>query len=293
MEVQRLNAMPEAEKTICLAARNDYLSEWIGEMTLDEAMSAIDTDDNQIEEVKTLVRNLYGDIDEASFEHLVQRESKKRTLINHLLKHGHYGPFEHVQIVFAVKGISRSCMAQITRHRHASFDIQSMRYVSFEDANPEPGDAVVMIPELEEAEPAGRNVEFSDEWEDTDDEELLEERRKTYEEAIRTSFEKYRDLLNMGTAPENARMVLPIGTKVNMVVSLNARMLMHIADMRAAGDAQWEIRALTDAEKVAKQLGEKDWLPDRGILQIAEDWCPHTFDYYNAEMKNRKNRLAP
>jgi thymidylate synthase (FAD) len=26
---------------------------------------------------------------------------------------------------------------------------------------------------------------------------------------------------------------------------------------------------------------------------IAEEWCPITFEYYNEHMKNRKNRLAP
>jgi len=52
--------------------------------------------------------------------------------------------------------------------------------------------------------------------------------------------------------------------------------LMHVADMRAAADAQWEIRGLTEE-----------------LLDIAADWCPITFDHYEREMKNRKNRLAP
>lgn len=93
---------------------------------------------------------------------------------------------------------------------------------------------------------------------------------------MKRSFKSYRNLLEMGTAPENARMVLPIGTKVNMVFTLNARTLMHIADMRAAADAQWEIRELTEK-----------------VLEKAEEWMTMTFAYYNAEMKNRKNRLAP
>jgi thymidylate synthase (FAD) len=109
-----------------------------------------------------------------------------------------------------------------------------------------------------------------------DDQELLNLRRTRYEEAIRTSFTQYQELLKMGVAPENARMVLPIGTKVNMVFSVNARMLMHVGDMRASGEAQWEIRKMTEE-----------------VLDKAEEWCPHTFRYYNEEMKNRKNRLAP
>jgi len=57
-------------------------------------------------------------------------------------------------------------MAQITRHRHASFDIQSMRYVSFDDADPSPGEAVVTIPELDDPGVTGRNAEFADVFDD-------------------------------------------------------------------------------------------------------------------------------
>jgi len=250
MEVELLKATPEPEKTLCLAARNDYLEEWIGDMTFEEAMSAIDGDNTDV---------------------------KMETLIGHLMEHGHFGPFEHVQATFAVKGISRSCMAQITRHRHASFDIQSMRYVNFSDMSPEPGEGVVLIPELETTDPAGRNTDMDDVYADAySDEQLLDARREQYEAALKQSFKSYGNLVDMGVAPENARMVLPIGTKVNMVVSMNARMLMHVGDMRASGEAQWEIREMTE-----------------GILDAASDWCPITFDYYENNLKNRKNRLAP
>jgi len=97
-----------------------------------------------------------------------------------------------------------------------------------------------------------------------------------YEQAIRESFMAYQELLDLGAAPENARMVLPIGTKVNITFTVNARTLMHIADMRAAADAQWEIREMTES-----------------VLDLAEEWMPFAFHYYNENLKNRKNRLAP
>lgn len=249
MEVKLLESTPNPEEVICSAARNDYLEDWVGDMTFEERMESIDGD---------------------------TPEEKKETLIGHLLKHGHYGPFEHVQATFAVKGISRSCMAQITRHRHASFDIQSMRYVSFDDVNPEPGEACVLIPELETVHPAGRNAEMADYTDSWEDNKILDERHRVLKAAYKYAFNRYNELLDLGVAPENARMVLPIGTKVNMVFTVNARMLMHIADMRAAADAQWEIRDMTER-----------------VLELAEDWCPLTFAYYNEHLKGRKNRLAP
>jgi thymidylate synthase (FAD) len=202
---------------------------------------------------------------------------KKRELIEDLLRHGHYGPFEHVQATFHIGGVSRSLMAQLTRHRWATFDVQSMRYVNFDELNPEPGEGVVAIPELGNAQVQGRNAEFAEHIkEEMPEDEIAFNRTRIYREAMGDALEAYKQLIELGTAPENARMVLPMGTKVNIVFSVNARTLMHIADMRAEADAQWEIRNMTNE-----------------VLELAKEWCPNIFDYYTREMQGRKNRLAP
>ncbi len=250
MQVEMLTATENPEETICRAARNDYMNEYGADKPLDVVMEAIDGD---------------------------SISDKMDTLIEDLLTHGHYGPFEHPQITFHVKGVSRSLMAQLTRHRHATFDVQSMRYVKLDDIAPEPGDGFVAIPELNNAEIHGRNTEFdSDVRDELSDAEIALDRGRVYREAIESALSAYNDLLSLGVAPENARMVLPIGTKVNIVFSLNARMLMHVADMRAAADSQWEIREMTEM-----------------VLDEAEKWCPKTFTYYKEHLKGRKNRLAP
>ena len=247
MNVKLLEATTNPEKVICEAARNDYMGEWVGSMQFGEAMSEI--------KGRTL-------------------EDAKTNLIERLLDHGHFGPFEHPQATFAIEGVSRSCMAQLTRHRHASFDIQSMRYVSFEDVSPKDvyeGELVVTPPAVDDPDWIGRNQS-----EGSVDDEKIKYRQAVFRNSVAQSVQDYQDLLDSGMAPEDARFVLPIGTEVNIVMSLNVRMLMHVADMRAAADAQWEIRELTE-----------------GVLDRAEQWCPKTFNYYNEEMKNRKNRLAP
>jgi len=247
MEVQLLEATEDPERAICTAARNDYMEEFVGDCSFEEIMESIDGD--------TI-------------------EQKQATLIGHLLDHGHFGPFEHPQATFAVKGISRSCMAQITRHRHVSFDIRSMRYVSFDDVDPaavREGELVVTPPSATDPDWVGRNQESGSVGEET-----AERREEVFNDAIESAVESYQELLDLGMPPEDARFVLPIGTKVNMVMSMNARMLMHVADMRAAADSQWEIRNMTEK-----------------VLDLAEEWCPITFEHYNEHMKNRKNRLAP
>lgn len=247
MDVHLLEATERPERVICTAARNDYSSGFVGEQSFEETMETV--------EGETI-------------------EEKKRTLIGKLLGHGHFGPFEHPHATFAVKGISRSCMAQITRHRHVSFDIQSQRYVSFDDVDLEDvraGEMIVMPPSVSDADWIGRNQR-----EGTVTEETVRERERVFQESVVHSVEQYQRLLDLGLPPEDARFVLPIGSKVNMVMTLNARMLMHVADMRAAADSQWEIRDMTEQ-----------------VLDFAAEWCPLTFEYYDERMKGRKNRLSP
>jgi len=247
MHVEVLEATDDPEELICQAARNDYASQFVGNTEFEELMETVDGDD---------------------------LEEKMGTLIGHLLSHGHYGPFEHAQITFAVEGMSRSCMAQLTRHRHVSFDVQSMRYVAFDDIDPAEvvdGGMVVMPPSADDPDWIGRNQKSG-----AVDEETVEKREVLFRSSVQRSVEEYQELLDLGMPPEDARFVLPIGTGVNVVMSLNVRTLMHVADMRAAADAQWEIRGLTEQ-----------------LLDAAEEWCPITFEYYNEKMKNRKNRLAP
>ncbi|MFC7074234.1 FAD-dependent thymidylate synthase [Halovenus rubra] len=247
MDVQLLESTADPERLICQAARNDYMEEYVADTPFEEAMASMGGD---------------------------SLEDKQETLIHHLLDHGHFGPFEHPHATFAVKGISRSCMAQLTRHRHVSFDVQSMRYVSFDDVDPDDvhdGEMVVVPPSATDPDWVGRNQQSGQV-----DEETAAEREELYRETIANSFDAYQELLEKGMPPEDARYVLPIGTKVNLVMSMNARMLMHVADMRAAADAQWEIRDMTER-----------------VLDLAAQWCPITFEYYDEEMHNRKNRLAP
>jgi thymidylate synthase (FAD) len=247
MEVRLLEATENPEEVICRAARNDYMAEFNADLSFEETMEDIEGED---------------------------LAAKKETLIGHLLSHGHFGPFEHPQATFAIEGISRSCMAQLTRHRHVSFDVQSMRYVAFDDVSPEAvraGELVVVPPSATDPDWVGRNQRGG-----AVDEETAAEREAVFREAIEESVAAYQRLLDLGMPPEDARFVLPIGTEVNVVMSLNARMLMHVADMRAAADAQWEIRELTER-----------------VLDLAAEWCPVTFAYYEEHMKDRKNRLAP
>ena len=239
MRVELLDSTPKAEELVCRAARGDYSAEWVGaDRSFEEVMAPVDGE-------------TIGE--------------KTETLLEHLMRSGHYGPFEHPQATFAVGGISRACMAQLTRHRHASFDVMSMRYVDLS------GD-----PDLEER--------FTYPATFTDDEVVsregvsavglpAEDRRALADEVYGTCMRAYERLVDAGVPKEDARMLLPIGTKVNLTFSMNARSLMHLLDMRLKADSQWEIRELS-----------------RAVLREAKEWMPFTFERYEEQ---HPHKLAP
>jgi len=255
MQVQVERSTDQPEFHVARAAKNDYLDGFIGDMTNDDLVHSIREEEGNWEEQLT-------------------------AFLKRLMKKGHFGPFEHPQITFAIKGVSRTLMAQLTRHRTGiTFDIQSGRYVNFTDKEAE--ELVVKPKSYTDRDHVGRNPDTPTPEQVQEETgvpvgEQFETAQETFDKAIQDSVQAYRNLVALGWAPEDARFVLPCGSKVNIYMTLNARTLMHVADMRAQADAQWEVQELT---------GE--------VLDLAEEWMPLTFGYYRSEMIHRKNRLAP
>ena len=59
-----------------------------------------------------------------------EKTARFLTMLNDL---GHASPIEHASFTFGIEGVSRTLLAQITRHRIASFSVQSQRYVRLDD----------------------------------------------------------------------------------------------------------------------------------------------------------------
>ena len=79
---------------------------------------------------------------------------KTAAFLQKLNDFGHASPIEHASFTFGIEGVSRTFLAQVTRHRIASFSVQSQRYVRLEDFR------YVIPPEIE-ADPAAK-VAFID-----------------------------------------------------------------------------------------------------------------------------------
>ena len=132
--------------------------------------------------------------------------------ITKLLESGHESPFEHISFTFGIEGISRACSHQLVRHRMASFSQRSQRYC------------------------------FEDGFNYIEPEDINENEDKIFRDFMRHSKEVYSKLIDKGVKPEDARMVLPNACETKIIVTMNARELLHFFKLRCCKRAQKEIR---------------------------------------------------
>lgn len=139
---------------------------------------------------------------------------------------GHASPLEHVSFTFSISGVSRSFLAQITRHRHTAFSVRSQRYCDMSNAG------VVMPASINKPDTVG-----------------------TFAESIAHAQNAYKLLIDSGVKKEDARFVLPEGTKTSMVVTMSARELLAACSLRCCNRAQLEIRTcFTEMARLVKEV---------------------------------------
>ena len=146
-------------------------------------------------------------------------------LVRGLVASGHHSALEHATFTFAVDGVSRACTHQLVRHRVASYNQQSQRYVNFGAA-----DSFVVPPSISANEEA--QVVFL---------KAMEDARVAYDKLVDLGLAEGR---TRESVQEDARFVLPNAAETKIVVTMNARELRHFFQVRCCNRAQWEIRDL-------------------------------------------------
>ena len=167
-------------------------------------------------------------------------EEKVDAFLHTLSDLGHESPVEHATFTFGIEGVSRALLAQITRHRIASFSVQSQRYVrknNFEFITPPAIDA---IPEAKEIylETMKKDAEAY--------EKLCEVLTKKHKEELMAEGkdEKSAEKAAEKIANEDARFVLPNACDTRIIMTMNVRSLYNFFSLRCCNRAQWEIRDL-------------------------------------------------
>jgi thymidylate synthase (FAD) len=143
-----------------------------------------------------------------------------KTFIPKFAKIGHQSPLEHFAIT--VKLIcSRAIQQELTRHRLASYSVESTRYVNYSKKE---GEMTFIKPAI---------------WD-----KLPDTQHQIYIEHLESAETTYNRLVHLGAKPETARDVLPLALKSEMIMTANLREFLHIIKLRTSSAAHYDIRQL-------------------------------------------------
>lgn len=143
---------------------------------------------------------------------------KIEEFIKKLADLGHQSPLEHCSFTFGIEGVSRALLAQLTRHRIASYSVKSQRYVKevqFEYVTP-------------------KSIE-------NDDMLFLE-----YIRLMNDIQNFYNSALKRNIPAEDARYALPNACTTQLIMTMNIRSLLNFFELRCCNRAQEEIREMAD-----------------------------------------------
>jgi len=169
-------------------------------------------------------------------EEILDKHKDNAKFIAMLRSIGHYSPFEHISFTYSIEGVSRAFLAQVTRHRLASYSVRSQRYVAESNFG-------YITPPAITALGADAVLEYESQM-----------------ATIGEWYNKWRERLGGDKiANEDARFVLPNACETKMIMTANARELFHFFGLRCCERAQWEIRAvawdmLKEAYRVAPNI---------------------------------------
>jgi len=157
------------------------------------------------------------------------KPGEEKVFIKRLMAFGHLSPIEHAVFTFGIEGVSRSLLAQVTRHRLASYSVQSQRYVGkSSDESPDGVFSYILPPRIEKL---GASYAA-----------LFDQQMRQ----IQVWYDEWNQLLgNKGEASqEDARFVLPNAAETKFILTMNARELRYFFRLRCCNRAQWEIREM-------------------------------------------------
>lgn len=184
--------------------------------------------------VAAAIRQCYAQVGPGELKRKIDKETRQR-LIKQVLASGHTSTLEHASFTFGIEGISRVSEIQLIRHRvGCSYSIQSGRYVKR-------GEAKFVIP-----------ISIQN------DKEIL----PRYKNILKEVQGLYNEMTDKGIKAEDARYLQPQSIQTKIVVTMNARALLHFFELRCCRRAQWEIQQLANlmleqVRKVAPIIFEK------------------------------------
>ena len=158
-------------------------------------------------------------------------------LINYLIKHKHWSPFEMVSMCIKIN-TTRSIAAQILRHRSFSFQEYSQRYAEVTERPSQ------LMPRRQDTKNRQNSIDDLDDFTVQD---FQIKAKLLYDHA----YKLYHEMLDCGVAKESAREVLPLSSPTTLYMHGNLRSWLTYCDLRTANGTQYEHKVIAEQ---AKQL---------------------------------------
>ena len=199
-----------------------------------QSVRLIHTDPAALKTIEFAGRNCYASQDRIT-------EDSCLRFTENLISRGHEAPMEFADLTFDIT-TSRAVLAELTRHRLASFCVESQRYIQ----EAKTGDITFITPEWYDPESGDSIVRSgSAEW---------------YSSML-SAESSYKALISLGLKPEQAREVLPNSTACRIIMKANVREWRHIFELRCSKAAYPQMRTLATE-----------------MLKLAADAIPIAFD---------------
>ncbi len=148
----------------------------------------------------------------------------------------HWSVFDHVSVTVHFKNVSRGFTHELVRHRIAAFTQESTRYVdpTEDPVTRKPGEVnlrAVCPPHRDHTTLHQIGSSRPQRW-------------LSFEGMMNNVEEFYKALRKSGWAQEDARQILPIGTKSDIVMTADMTEWRHVFTLRTQKAAHWEIRSV-------------------------------------------------
>jgi len=157
-------------------------------------------------------------------------------------KNKHASTLEHINYSFDIDGISRACLQELARHRHASLSVKSSRYTLNK-----------LIKD---------DVELDDFFVHTGDSGI--------DDAIWNQMHKLQTHLKRHASNDIAKYMMPEAMNTSLVWTVNMRSLQNFLMLRTNRAALWEIQLLAHA--IYKELPEEHkYMLEEFIYQNIKD----------------------
>lgn len=176
------------------------------------------------------------------------KKAKPEGLINYLIKHKHWSPFEHASMTLEIN-TSKAIGIQLIRHRSFTFQEFSQRYqdVNLLDNMFEPIELRKQAEDNRQSSTETFNPEIKVKYP------LMGNQLLPSDIAITSlldfSRNLYNALLDAGVARETARMILPLCTNTKIYMTGTLRSWIHFFELRDDAHAQKEIQEIAKAGK--------------------------------------------